>query len=121
MVTVAQLRAVAGGSDLENTLLWQIRMAKLAMPEREHRFHPTRKWRFDLAWPELKLAVEVDGGTWVQGRHNRGSSIEKEYEKGAEAAILGWRVIHVSNHMVDDGRALNLIQRALTAAEAASQ
>lgn len=113
MVTAAQLRADHPVSDLEETLLWQIRTAKLPMPEREHRFHPTRKWRFDLAWPDLRLAVEVDGGTWVQGRHNRGSSIEKEYEKGAEAAILGWRIIHVSNHMVDDGRALNLITRAL--------
>lgn len=30
---------------------------------REHRFHPTRRWRFDFAWPDEKVALEVEGGT----------------------------------------------------------
>ena len=28
----------------------------------ELRFHKTRKWRFDYAWPDRKLFLEVDGG-----------------------------------------------------------
>lgn len=24
-------------------------------------FHPTRKWRMDYAWPDLKIALEVHG------------------------------------------------------------
>lgn len=28
----------------------------------EHRFHPFREWRFDYAIPELKIALEVEGG-----------------------------------------------------------
>ncbi|MGH2868992.1 MAG: hypothetical protein ACRDNK_15720 [Solirubrobacteraceae bacterium] len=88
-------------------------MLKIPKPEREHRFHPTRKWRFDLAWPEAKFAVEVDGGTWVGGGHVRGQQNESDCEKGAEAALLGWRVIHVNNHMVEDGRAASYVERYL--------
>ena len=55
-------------------------------------FAPPRKYRFDLAWPDLKIACEVDGGTWISGRHNRGSSIAKDYEKLNLAVVNGRRV-----------------------------
>src|SRR5882762_9622915 len=38
-------------STLEEALLLQLRAAKLSHPEREYRFPPNRKWRFDLGWP----------------------------------------------------------------------
>jgi very-short-patch-repair endonuclease len=86
-------------------------------PEREHVFHPTRKWRFDFAWPSLMVAVEVEGATWHAGRHTRGSGFEKDAEKYAEAAILGWRVIRVTADMVVDGRAVAFTRRLLDSAE----
>jgi very-short-patch-repair endonuclease len=58
----------------------------------EYRFHPTRKWRFDFAWPENKRAMEVEGGVWTGGRHTRGSGFLKDCEKYNAAASLGWRV-----------------------------
>lgn len=93
---------------------------------REVRFHPPRRWRFDFVvkpkWyveGPLRardcLAVEVEGGTWVQGRHNRGASFEADAIKYAEALIDGFRVMRVTTAMVDDGRALALIERALAA------
>ena len=36
-----------------------------------HKFHPTRRWMFDFAWPKYKVAVEVVGGTWVGVTHRR--------------------------------------------------
>ncbi|MDW3057363.1 hypothetical protein R8N49_14530, partial [Vibrio sp. 1978] len=60
-------------SALEKTLLFQIKTMGLALPEKEYRFHETRRWRFDFAYPEQQLAVEVEGGTWTGGRHTRGS------------------------------------------------
>lgn len=59
----------------------------------EHRFHATRMWRFDFAIPSLKIAVEINGGVWSNGRHSRGSGLVLEYEKMRAAAILGWRVL----------------------------
>ena len=48
----------------------------LAAPIREHRFAPPRRWRFDYAWPDRRLALEVEGGTWTGGRHVRGRGYE---------------------------------------------
>lgn len=30
-------------------------------PDAEVEFMPDRKWRFDLAFPQIKLAIEIDG------------------------------------------------------------
>lgn len=94
-------------------LQFQLRAAKLPEGEPEHQFHPERKWRFDLAWPARKLALEVDGGTWIQGRHNTGSGFAEDCRKVSEAAILGWRIIRVTPVMVRDGLALSYVERAL--------
>jgi hypothetical protein len=63
------------------------------LPVREYKFHPIRKWRFDLAWPERRVAVELDGGTWSGGRHTRGSGYQKDCEKLNTAVRGGWRVL----------------------------
>lgn len=75
-----------------------------------------RKWRFDLAWPLLAfpLAVEINGGGWVEGRHNRGSSLEDEYEKLATAAALGFRVMIATHKMLERGDVWPLLEMALS-------
>ena len=80
---------------------------------REYEFHPSRRFRFDFAWPDAKVAVEIEGGTYSAGRHSRGPGFEADCEKYAEAAILGWRVLRVTTAMVIDGRAIALLERAL--------
>ena len=77
----------------------EARLRLLGVPEgkREHRFHPERMWRFDLAWPEHRLAVEYDGGTYSRrpGGHTSVSGMARDREKDAHAAILGWSVIRL--------------------------
>jgi very-short-patch-repair endonuclease len=68
----------------------------LPEPLTEVVFHPTRKWRFDYAWPAFKVALEVEGGVWTGGRHTRGSGFLKDVEKYNAAACLGWRIIRVT-------------------------
>jgi very-short-patch-repair endonuclease len=58
-------------------------------PEREYRFHPTRRWRFDFAWPAEKLAVEIEG----RGRHQTFIGFRNDCEKYNAALLLGWRVL----------------------------
>ena len=60
--------------------------------ELEHRFHPERKWRFDLAWPEIMLAVEVHGGS---GRHMSFTGFRRDREKMNTAQTMGWTVLEV--------------------------
>ena len=97
----------------EENLLAQLRICDFPEPVREHKFHPTRKWRFDFAYPDWLVAVEVEGGGWVQGRHNRGAGFEKDREKYAEALIRGWRVLSVTPKMITDGRALAYLEALL--------
>jgi hypothetical protein len=109
-------------SRLELLFAQQVKDARLPEPERDYRFHPTRKWAFDFAWPRVRrddgvvitydaIAVEVEGGTFVAGRHSRGRGYEEDCEKYAEALILGWRVLRVTTDMVSDGRAIALLRR----------
>ena len=61
--------------------------------QKEYRFAPPRKWRFDYAYPEFKIAIEIDGGIWTQGRHTRGKGFKGDMEKFNEAAKNGWLVL----------------------------
>lgn len=76
---------------------------------REYIFHDTRKWRFDFAFPERMIAVEIEGATWVNGRHNRGAGMEEDMVKYNEAARLGWKLFRFSTGMVKKGKAIAFI------------
>jgi very-short-patch-repair endonuclease len=82
-------------------------------PIQEHRFHPVRKWRWDFAWPEHKLALEVDGGVWVGGKHGRGAGIVKDHAKQNAAAELGWRVMRVTPRQLASIDTVAMVRRAL--------
>lgn len=101
----------------ELTLEAQLDVARIPFV-REFMFAPPRKYRADFM-VGLDLLVEVEGGTWVEGRHNRASSIAAEYEKGAAAAIRGYRVIHATTEQVEDGTCLRWILEATTREQAA--
>lgn len=88
---------------LENRFLEAFAAVKpdgVPMPEREHRFHPERKWRFDFVWAQIKLAVEIHGGGFVAGRHNRGANVS-DFEKMNEAQRLGWIVLAFGTKQLD--------------------
>ena len=83
------------------------------MPLTEHRFHPTRKWRFDYAWEDHRVALEVEGGVWVGGRHTSGAGFVKDMEKYNEAACLGWRIIRCQPKELCSSKTVDNIKRAL--------
>lgn len=70
-------------------------------PEREVKFHPTRKWRLDYAWPDVRLAVEIEGGVYTNGRHTRGHGFVKDMEKYNALTELGWRLLRYEPAKVD--------------------
>jgi len=86
----------------------------IPVPVLEHRFHPTRKWRFDYAWPDHHVALEVEGAIWRRGRHTRGSGFVKDMEKYNAAAILGWRVIRCTPDSLNTGRTIELVKNTLS-------
>ena len=79
----------------------------------EHRFHPTRMWRFDYAIPEHRIAIEIDGGVWQIGRHNRPKGYIADLDKFNHAAALGWRVLKFTPQQKLTTKALRLIREAV--------
>jgi very-short-patch-repair endonuclease len=77
----------------ETLLADALRHARLPEWIEEHRFHATRRFRFDFAWPALHLAVEVEGGVFTGGRHTRGYGYAADCEKYNLATLDGWRVL----------------------------
>lgn len=100
-------------SHLEEILEQHIKVSGLPVPAREFKFHPTRRWRFDFAWPLWKVAVEVGGGVYNRGRHVRGSGFERDAEKRNAAVLAGWRVLHFTPRHIKSGIAVREIENLL--------
>jgi hypothetical protein len=52
-----------------------------------------RKFRFDCANPSEKIAIEIEGGLWTLGRHNRPIGMIQDMEKYNAAIVDGWKVL----------------------------
>lgn len=74
-------------------LLWRVIDGPRLEPE--FRFHPARRWRADYAHTESRTLIELEGGVWIAGRHNRGQGFIADAEKYFEAALGGWRVVRL--------------------------
>lgn len=69
---------------------------------REFKFHPTRLWRFDFAQPDLKIAIEIEGGVHGgRGRHTRGEGFIADCEKYNEATMSGWSVVRITSKQIN--------------------
>lgn len=90
---------LASGSNLEEGFirLWRSMIKDLPEPVREHRFASPRRWRFDFAWPDAMLAVEMEGMAYGGGRHQRRKGFTADAEKYREAMKLGWRVLRYTS------------------------
>lgn len=94
-----------------DTFTWDIKHTLGLKMEMEYKFHPDRKWRFDYAIPEYKIAIEVEGGVWKKttytdkdgkeltiqgGRHTTGKGYINDLEKYNTATAMGWAVFRVT-------------------------
>lgn len=107
-------------SQLEEDFLGTIRVLKLPEPIREYKFEEhlgpkgrKASYRFDFAWPDIKLAAEVEGGQWTRGRHTRGAGFESDARKYNKATLLGWRVLRFPASMVKSWEAVRTVKEAL--------
>lgn len=115
---------MASNLEREFRLRWMAHAGELArvpwLPEL--RFAPPRRWRFDFALPQARVAVEIEGGVWAQrkckgfatlgrqrveveavvrgGRHNTGEGFIADCEKYLAAALAGWTVFRLTREMM---------------------
>jgi very-short-patch-repair endonuclease len=73
----------------------------LPAPAIELKFHPTRRWRFDFAFPDKKIAVEIEGGAFTRGRHTRGKGFISDMQKYNAATVLGWKLLRYTPQAVN--------------------
>ena len=59
----------------------------------EFRFMPPRLSRFDFAIVPHQIAIEIEGGTYIRGRHNRGAAYWNDCQKYNAAALGGWLLL----------------------------
>ena len=89
------------------------RACGLPEPRLEYEFAPPRKWRFDFAWLAQRVALEVQGGIFIRGRHNQGAALKQEWEKLNAAARRGWRVLFCEPRDVCMQETADLLRDAL--------
>ena len=81
--------------------------------EKEYKFHPARRWRFDYAFPFLMIAVEVDGGVWTGGRHINPAGYINDMEKLNTAASMGWLVLRITTDDRFASKTYDLIKKTV--------
>lgn len=82
-----------------------------------------RQWRFDFAFPDFLVAVEIEGlvvqklagQLVVRGRHASIAGIIEDMEKYNTAALLGWTVLRFAQKQVKPEHAINMTMRVLAA------
>jgi len=90
----------------------------LPRPIREAQVIPGRRHRYDFAWYEERLLLEVDGGIWFKGEdgkgaHSRPANILRDQEKLNLATLHGWRLLRVQPRDLVQAKTLELIRRVI--------
>jgi hypothetical protein len=79
----------------------------------QHRFHPERQWKLDFAHPATRVGIELHGGVWTHGRHNRGGGFVEDRRKMNAAIAMGWVVVEFTAADLDGVEAYALVRRLI--------
>lgn len=91
-----------------------LKRERLPLPVAERTEVPPRRFRFDYAWEQHRVALEVEGGVYTRGRHTRPTGFLKDIEKYNLAASLGWRLLRTTPSGLHDLETIALIRQTLT-------
>lgn len=73
-----------------------------------------RRWRWDAALPERRIALEYQG---IGRGHQWHREQSRDHEKASEAALCGWTLIICDAELTNSGKCLEYVQAALKGAE----
>ena len=114
-----RFRAKHPPSKLEERFLFLWKFAKGPPLEREYRFDAKRRWRADFAQLEARVLIEIEGGIWINGRHNRAAGFNADLEKYLEAGMQGWRVFRLGPEQITMENVERLVAVTLSGAAVA--
>jgi len=72
-----------------------------------------KDWRMDYAWPDQKVALEVEGGVWVNGAHNRPAHFLSDMAKYNAAGAMGWIVLRCQPKDLMKATTVEMVKRAM--------
>lgn len=93
------------------TLLCQSELGLTVL--KEYRFNPRRKWRFDYAIPQHRVALEVEGGVFTQGRHVRPQGFLGDIDKYNTATLMGWKLLRTTPSDLLTTKTLEMLKCAI--------
>jgi very-short-patch-repair endonuclease len=99
-------KRAASALERQFAMLWRVVDGPQLTPE--WRFDEVRRWRFDFAHRESRVAIEIEGGVWSGGRHTRGAGFVGDCEKYLEAHLAGWRVMRLTKEMITYANCLRI-------------
>lgn len=92
--------------DTPTTLICRIDQLGILRPQAEYQFDDIRKWRFDFAWPGVRIAIEIEGGISDRhrGRHMRAQGYQTDLDKYNTGTSYGWRIFRFSSRDIQENR-----------------
>ena len=100
-------------SSLEWRYLKQLRDAELPEPVFQFALPDWPRSSYDFAWPNRKILVEINGGSWIKGAHGRGWGITRDCIKQNRASLAGYHLLSFTSDMIREGLALEATRKAL--------
>ena len=93
----------------------QVKQAGLPLPVSEYSAIPARKFRWDFAWPECLILVEIQGGIWSSSKtgHTSGVGVNRDCQKGNLANLGSFCCLSFTSDMIRSGIALEQTREAL--------
>jgi hypothetical protein len=72
---------------------------------RQYKPFNDRKYRCDFYLPKYNTIIEIEGGIYVQGRHNRGKGYSDDCKKYNLLTMAGYKVIRLTtDHFMRTGQ-----------------
>jgi hypothetical protein len=86
----------------------------LPTPETEYKFAaPDRKFAFDFAWPDSRVALESVGGIWQRGGHSGGAYQLRDMEKFNLGVVRQWRILQVPPSQLCTDETIAMVKLAM--------
>ncbi len=66
-----------------------------------------RRFKCDFFLPDYNTVIEIEGGQWIHGRHQRGNGFKNDIEKYNLLVLHGYKVIRLTtDHFMRVGKDL---------------